>query len=125
MLIKENLRYTKTHEWALVENGIATIGITDYAQGELGDIVFVELPAVGKKVAKGESILTVEAVKAVSDVYAPFAGEVVAANDMLKTTPDIVNKVPFDDGWMVKIKLADENGLSELLTAAEYKELLG
>ncbi len=125
MLIKENLRYTKTHEWALVENGIATIGITDYAQGELGDIVFVELPDVKKQVAKGESILTVEAVKAVSDVYSPFAGEIVAVNDALKAVPDTVNKLPFDDGWMVKIKLADENELAELLTAEQYKELLG
>jgi glycine cleavage system H protein len=125
MKIPENVHYTKDHEWMRLEGDFGWIGITDYAQGELGDIVFVELPKVGTKIFKGKSFGTIEAVKAVSDLYAPAAGEVVELNKVIQDTPDVVNKDPYGEGWMVKIKIADKKELGSLLDAEAYKKLTG
>ncbi len=125
MKIPENLKYTKDHEWIRVEGEFGWIGITDYAQGELGDIVFVELPKVGTKLIQGKSFGTIEAVKAVSDLYAPAAGEVVELNNAIKDTPEVVNKDPYGDGWMVKIRIVGKNEIASLLDAASYQKLLG
>ena len=121
MEFPEDLKYSKEHEWVLVEGTTATIGITDYAQDQLGDIVFVELPAVGDKVSKDEAFAVVESVKAVSDVYAPVSGKVLEINDDLPETPDMLNEDPYSDGWMVKIEMNDLEELEDLLTAAEYE----
>ena len=125
MTFPENLRYTKDHEWILVEGTTGTVGITDFAQGELGDVVFVELPAVGKTLKQHDSIGTIEAVKAVSDVYAPAAGSVIEVNKDLAATPEIVNKDPYGKGWMVKIKVSNPAEVNSLLTASAYKSLVG
>ena len=125
MTFPENLKYTKDHEWIKIEGDTATIGITDYAQGELGDVVFVELPAVGKSLKQHESFGTIEAVKAVSDLYAPVSGSVVETNPELDKTSEIVNKDPYNTGWMVKIKFSNPEELAGLLDAAGYKALIG
>ena len=125
MKIPENLKYTKDHEWVRVEGDFGWVGVTDFAQGELGDVVFVELPAVGVKLAQGKSFGTIEAVKAVSDLYAPVAGEVVELNKTIQDTPEIVNRDPYGEGWMVKIKIANKADLNALLDAAAYKKLTG
>lgn len=125
MNIPSHLRYTKDHEWVKIEGDFAWIGITDYAQGELGDIVFVELPGVGTRLEQGKSFGTIEAVKAVSDLYAPVDGEVVEINSLVSDTAEIINKEPYDSGWMIKIKLASESDHSHLLDAGAYKELIG
>jgi len=125
MTFPDNLKYTKEHEWIRVEGETGFVGITDYAQGELGDVVFVELPAKGKKVKKGETFGTVEAVKAVSDLYAPVSGEVVEANPILEKTPELVNKEPYGNGWMIKLRLGNPGELSALLDAKKYRELIG
>jgi glycine cleavage system H protein len=124
MNFPENLRYTKDHEWILVNGGIGTVGITDHAQGELGDVVFVELPAVGKSVKQHDSFGTIEAVKAVSDLYSPVAGSIVEVNAELNANPELVNKDPYGKGWMVKIKLTNAGEVSGLLDAAAYKALI-
>jgi len=125
MKIPENVKYTKDHEWMRVEGDFGWVGITDYAQGELGDVVFVELPKVGTKLFKGKSFGTIEAVKAVSDLYAPAAGEVVELNKVIQDSPEVVNKDPYGEGWMVKMKIADKNDLNALLDADGYKKLTG
>lgn len=125
MTFPENLRYTKDHEWVRVDGGVGIVGITDYAQSELGDIVFVELPAVGKKVKQGESFGSVEAVKAVSDLYAPVSGEIVELNPALEKTPELINKEPYDGGWMVKIRMENAAEVNSLLDANKYRELVG
>jgi glycine cleavage system H protein len=125
MTFPENLKYTKDHEWILIDGDSGTIGITEYAQGELGDVVFVELPAVGKTVKQHESFGTIEAVKAVSDLYAPASGSITAVNKDLEGTPELVNKDPYGKGWMVKIKLSNPSEVSSLLNAASYKALIG
>jgi glycine cleavage system H protein len=125
MNFPENLKYTKDHEWVLIEGETGTVGITDYAQGELGDVVFVELPAVGKTVKQGESFGTIEAVKAVSDLYAPVSGAVTAVNPELGSVPETVNKDPYGKGWMVKLKLTHPNEGAGLLSATAYKALIG
>lgn len=124
MNFPENLRYTKDHEWILVNGGIGTVGITDHAQGELGDVVFVELPAVGKSVKQHDSFGTIEAVKAVSDLYSPVAGSIVEVNTELNANPELVNKDPYGKGWMVKIKLTNAGEVSGLLDATAYKALI-
>src|SRR5512140_1198544 len=124
MNFPENLKYTKDHEWILVSGDTGTIGITDYAQGELGDVVFVELPSQGKTLRAHESFGTIEAVKAVSDIYAPVSGSVLEVNKDLATTPELVNKDPYGKGWMVKIKLANPAELTGLLDTAAYKALV-
>ena len=125
MTFPENLRYTNEHEWVRTEGAIGVVGITDYAQGELGDIVFVELPAKGKKVKQGETFGSIEAVKAVSDLFAPVSGEVVEVNPALEKTPEAVNKDPYGTGWMVKIKLAAPAETGKLLDAAAYRTFVG
>jgi len=117
-----DLKYAKTHEWLRLEGDVATIGITDFAQGELSDIVYVEITAVGKTIKRDEPIGTIEAVKAVSDLYSPVSGQVVAANESLKDSPANVNKDPYGEGWMAKIKVSDPSELQSLLDAAAYAE---
>jgi glycine cleavage system H protein len=125
MTFPEQLKYTKDHEWIRLENGVGTVGITDYAQGELGDIVFVELPSKGKKVKQGESFGTIEAVKAVSDLFAPVSGEVVEINAELEKSPESINKAPYEGGWIIRIRLGDEGEMGKLLNSKEYRQLIG
>jgi len=125
MNFPDNLKYTKDHEWIRVEGDAGVVGITDYAQSELGDIVFVELPAKGKKVRQGESFGTIEAVKAVSDLFAPVSGEVVDVNGELGKTAELINKEPFGSGWIMKIKIAKKEELGGLLSAQQYRQLVG
>lgn len=124
MKIPENLKYTQDHEWVLVDGDIATVGITEFAQGELGDIVFVEIETEGESLEKGEIFGTVEAVKTVSDLFMPVSGEVIEVNEGLADNPEIVNKDPYGDGWMIKVKIANEGELNELLSAEEYKKMI-
>ena len=125
MTLPEDLLYTKEHEWVKVENGVATVGITDYAQSELGDIVFVELPEVGQTTIYMESFGTIEAVKAVSELFTPVSGRVVEVNERLEENPELVNQDPYGEGWMIKVKLDDEEALKDLLSADEYKKIVG
>ncbi len=124
MLIPEGLKYTKEHEWIKVEGEIGIVGITDYAQNELSDIVFVELPEVGQKVEKGERVATLEAVKTVADVYSPVTGEVVEINEKLSDQPDLINSDPYGEGWIVKIKIENPEELNKLLSAEDYRKLI-
>lgn len=124
-MIPDNLKYSKEHEWVKIDGDLALIGITDYAQGELGDIVFIELPNVGTKVAFMKPFGTIEAVKAVSDMFAPVSGEIVEVNKSLEADAGIVNSDPYGDGWIIKVKLADKSELNKLLDAAAYKEIIG
>jgi len=125
MNVPENLLYTKDHEWILIEDDTATIGITEYAAGELGDIVFIEMPEIGDEAIKSEAVANIEAVKAVSDMYAPVSGEVSEINDTLEDDPQQVNQAPFGNGWIIKIKLSDKGELDTLLSPADYKALIG
>ena len=125
MNIPSNLKYTKDHEWVSVEDGIATIGITDFAQGELGDIVFVEFPEIGDSFEAGDPFGTIEAVKTVVDIYAPVSGEIVEINEGLDNDPDKVNSNPYGDGWIVKVKISNSDELDELMNAVSYEELIG
>ena len=124
MNIPENLKYTKDHEWIKTEGDIAVIGITDYAQGELGDIVFVEIETVGENLNKGDVFGTIEAVKTVSDLYMPASAEILELNPDLTDSPDLINKDPFGGGWLIKVKLGDASELESLLNADQYKSLL-
>jgi glycine cleavage system H protein len=117
--------YTEDHEWIRVEGGVATVGITDYAQEQLGDLVFVELPEAGRKLAKGDVAVVVESVKAASDVYAPADGEIVEANTALSSNPALVNSAATGDGWLWKMKLSDDSQLSGLMDEAGYKAMIG
>ena len=121
MNFPKNLKYTKDHEWARVEGDAAVVGITDYAQDKLGSIVFVELPAPGKPVKKGQTVVTVDSVKAVAEVYSPLSGEVKEANEPLKDTPEVINQDPYGQGWMVKIKISTPAELGGLLTPEAYE----
>jgi glycine cleavage system H protein len=121
MAYPKNYRYTKEHEWINLENGLATIGITDYAQHELGDVVFVELPKPGTKIGAGKSFGTVESVKAVSELYAPAAGEVIEANAELQGTPEKINTDPHGAGWLIKVRLTNASELSGLMDAPAYE----
>ncbi|NKB67144.1 MAG: glycine cleavage system protein GcvH [Candidatus Latescibacteria bacterium] len=120
----EGLHYTDEHEWVDHQDGVCTVGITDYAQAELGDIVFVEMPEVGNSLEKGESFGTVEAVKTVADLYAPVSGEVVAINTALEDDAASVNTDPYGDGWMIKIRLDDPQSLESLLSPQAYEALI-
>lgn len=122
MEFPEGLKYSKEHEWVLVEGTSATIGITEYAQEELGDIVFVELPEVGEKIVKDDPFGAVESVKAVSDIYAPVSGEVMETNEILPDNPETINDDPYGDGWMVRVELSDIDDLKDLMDAEEYAE---
>jgi glycine cleavage system H protein len=119
------LRYTKDHEWSKLDGNRARIGITDHAQNELTDVVYVELPAVGKTVKQGEVLGTVESVKAVSEIYAPLSGKVAEVNKALENAPEIVNKDPYGAGWMVLLQLSDPGEFGKLLDASAYKKLIG
>jgi glycine cleavage system H protein len=119
----ENLKYTKTHEWVLIDGDIATIGMTDYAQGELGDITYLELPDAGVALSASEPFGVVESVKAASDIYAPLDGEVLEINDGAVAGPDVINKSPYDDAWLLKIKITDGAG-ADLMDAEEYGKYL-
>ncbi|MCB0397086.1 MAG: glycine cleavage system protein GcvH [Flavobacteriales bacterium] len=125
MNIPENLKYTKDHEWVRIEGEVAFIGITDFAQGELGDIVFLDINTIGDTLAKEDVFGTVEAVKTVSDLFMPLSGEVLEWNDSLEANPESINKDPYGDGWMVKISIGESSELEDLLSANEYKELIG
>jgi glycine cleavage system H protein len=125
MNIPADLKYTKDHEWIRVDGDIATIGITDFAQSELGDIVYIEIETVGDTVQKDAVFGTVEAVKTVSDLFMPVTGEVLELNAQLEGAPELVNKDPYNDGWMVKVKIAEISQLSDLLSADAYKSLIG
>ena len=121
MSVPGDLQYTKSHEWVRVEDGVATVGITDHAQDELGDVVFVELPEMGATLASGDSFGAVESVKAVSDLYAPVGGEVVEVNGALEDSPEKINEDPYGEGWILKLRISDEG---DLLSAADYEKLL-
>ena len=120
-----NLKYTKDHEWVLIENDIAIIGITDFAQGELGDIVYVEVDTVGEKFEIEEVFGSVEAVKTVSDLFLPLAGEIIEFNEMLESEPEKVNDDPYGEGWMIKVKISDATQVESLMSPEEYKEMIG
>lgn len=122
--IRDNLFYTAEHEWVSVDGDIATVGITDFAQSSLGDLVFVELPEAGTNAIVGEQIAVVESVKAASEVYSPLTGEVVEVNSELEESPEVVNQHPFDDGWLMKVKLKDKGELDDLMPADQYKDYI-
>ena len=124
MLVPDTLKYTKEHEWVKLESNIATIGITDYAQGELGDVVFVEMPKVGAKVTQMQPFGVIEAVKAVSELFSPVSGEVTEINSKLETEAGIINKDPYGAGWIIKVKVSNPAEIDNLLTADKYKDLL-
>ncbi|HDZ40420.1 MAG TPA: glycine cleavage system protein GcvH [Bacteroidetes bacterium] len=125
MKVPDNLKYTKDHEWLRVEGDEAYVGITDFAQGELGDIVFIEIETEGETLEKEEVFGTIEAVKTVSDLFMPVGGEVLELNPALEDSPDLVNKDPYGKGWMVKIKISDPPEIDELLSPDEYQDLIG
>jgi glycine cleavage system H protein len=122
--VRDDLKYTKTHEWVHVKGNTAIVGITDHAQSELTDIVFAELPEVGKKISKGDELCVVESVKSVSEIYAPISGKITKVNEDLEDTPEIINENPFDDGWLVEMEISNEKEVDELLDAKAYKGLL-
>jgi glycine cleavage system H protein len=124
MNIPENLLFTQDHEWILLEDGLASVGITEFAQGELGDVVFVEIETVGETLEKGEIFGTVEAVKTVSDLFMPVSGEVIEVNTELADKPELVNKDPFGKGWMIRIKVTDKNELAGLLSPSDYRKMI-
>lgn len=124
MNIPSNLKYTEEHEWVLINGDIATVGITDFAQDQLGDIVYVEVETVGETLDKGAIFGTVEAVKTVSDLFLPLSGEIVEFNEGLETEPEKVNTDPYSDGWMIKIKLSNPDEIADLLDDAAYKALI-
>jgi glycine cleavage system H protein len=125
MNIPENLRFTKDHEWLRPEGDLAVIGITDFAQNELGDIVFIEVETIGEKLDKEETFGTIEAVKTVSDMFMPVAGEVIEFNEALVEHPEKVNQDPYGEGWIVKIKISDPSQVGDLLDAVRYREIVG
>jgi glycine cleavage system H protein len=125
MNIPTELKYTKDHEWIKIEGNVATVGITDFAQGELGDIVYVEVETIDETLDREEVFGTVEAVKTVSDLFLPLSGEITEFNEKLEDQPELVNTDPYGEGWMIKMTLSDESQIEELMTAAAYKELIG
>ncbi len=125
MSVPSELKYTKDHEWVKIDGDIATVGITDFAQGELGDIVYVEVETLDETLEKEEIFGTVEAVKTVSDLFLPLSGEIVEFNTLLEEEPEKVNSDPYGEGWMIKIKISDPSEVDGLMTDADYKELIG
>ena len=124
MEIPQGLKYSKEHEWVAAEDSVATGGITDHAQGQLGEIVYIELPAVGEKVSKDDPFGVIESVKAVSDIYAPVSGTVVEVNEDLPESPEVVNEDPYGDGWLIKVKMNDASDLDDLMDGDEYAEMV-
>lgn len=125
MNVPENLKYTEDHEWIKIDGNIATVGVTDFAQGELGDIVYVEIETEGEEISSGDVFGTVEAVKTVSDLFMPASGTVVEVNSELEDSPEVVNESPYEKGWMIKIELSDTSEIDALLSADQYKEVIG
>ena len=125
MNVPDDLKYTEEHEWIRVEGDEIVIGVTDFAQGELGDVVFIEIETEGEVFSRGDTFGTIEAVKTVSDLYMPVDGEVVKVNPALEDSPELVNTQPFGDGWMVRIKLSDPSQLDDLIPADQYKSMIG
>jgi len=125
MNIPNDLKYTANHEWIRVEGDEAVIGVTEFAQGELGDVVFLEIETEGESLAKGDAFGTIEAVKTVSDLYMPAGGDVLKVNPALEDAPELVNSSPFDEGWMIRVKLSDPSQLDDLMTAEAYAKLIG
>lgn len=125
MNFPENVKYTEDHEWISVQDNIGTIGITDYAQSELGDVVFVDIDPNAREINKGDSFGSVEAVKTVSDLFAPVSGKLIEVNDKLTDTPEVVNSDPYGLGWMVKVEISDPEQLNDLLDAKSYKDMVG
>ncbi len=123
-MIPKELKYTNEHEWVRIEGDKATVGITDHAQSALGDITFIELPETGRKVKKSDSVATVESVKAASDIYAPLSGEIVEINEKLNDSPEVINSSPYADGWIYKIKIANNSEANSLLDEASYEKIL-
>jgi len=124
-MVPDDRKYTQEHEWILIEDGVGTIGVTDFAAGELGDVVFVELPETGSEFSQGDTVGTIESVKAVADLYLPVSGEIVEINEAVVDNPEIVNSDPLEDGWLLKVRLSDPAEVDQLLDAAAYGELLG
>jgi glycine cleavage system H protein len=124
MSLPEDIKYTEDHEWAKLKDDILTIGITDFAQSELGDIIFVEFPDLNIKVSEKDSIGTLEAVKTVADIYSPISGEIIELNNNLENTPELINEDPYNDGWILKIKINNNNDYNSLLTNAEYQNII-
>ena len=124
-MVPDDRKYTQEHEWVQVDGDTGTIGLTDFAASELGDIVFVELPEIGDEFSQGDTVGTVESVKAVADLFLPVSGEVIALNDAVVDNPELVNSEPLDDGWLLKVKLDDVGEMDNLLDAQGYQELLG
>ena len=122
MIVPDDLFYTKDHEWARIEGDVAVVGITDFAQSELGDIVFLDIPTVGEMLSAGDKFGDIEAVKTVAEAYMPVSGEVVEFNEALESAPELVNASPYDEGWIIKIKFSDPSEFDTLLKAEEYKE---
>lgn len=125
MNFPEELKYTKEHEWVRVEGDVATVGVTDFAQSELGDIVFVEIETEGENLSQNDVFGTVEAVKTVSDLYMPISGEILEVNEGLQSEPESVNNDPYNSGWMVKMKITNASELENLMSAEDYKNLIG
>lgn len=125
MAVPSEFKYSKDHEWVKIENNVATIGITEYAQNELGDIVFVELPETDDELNEGDTFGSVESVKTVSELYAPISGKIVEVNEELEDSPESVNESPYEKAWMVKIEISDDSQLEELLSADQYSEMIG
>ena len=125
MEIRENLKYTKDHEWISIDGDIATVGITDFAQSELGDIVYVEVDTIEENLNKDDVFGTVEAVKTVSDLFTPVSGEILEFNESLNDNPELINESPYDEGWIIKMKVEDSDQLSELLDSKSYSEITG
>jgi glycine cleavage system H protein len=125
MNIPENLKYTKDHEWVRVEGSTGFVGVTDYAQGELGDIIYIDVTTIGESLNQGDTFGTIEAVKTVSDCYAPVSGKILEFNSAINDNPAIVNQDPYGAGWIIKIELTNPSDLDSLLPAAEYKKLVG
>ncbi|MBR0533720.1 MAG: glycine cleavage system protein GcvH [Bacteroidales bacterium] len=124
MNIPDTLKYTEDHEWVMLDGDVATVGITDFAQSELGDIVFVDIQTVGETLAKGEKFGDIEAVKTVAEAYMPMSGEVLELNEELEAAPELVNSDPYGQGWMIKIKCSDLSEFDKLLSAVQYKEII-
>ena len=122
--VRDNLKYTDTHEWIKIQGKTAIVGITDHAQSQLTDIVFVELPEIGKQIKKDDELCVVESVKSVSEIYAPLSGKIVNINKNLEETPETINESPYDKGWLVEIKIEDESQIKELLDANSYKKMI-
>ena len=124
-MVPDDRKYTQEHEWVQIEDGVGTVGVTDFAAGELGDVVFVELPDPGSEFSQGDTVGTIESVKAVADLFVPVSGEIIEINEAVVDGPELVNSNPLDDGWLIKVRLSDLAEMDGLMDAAAYNQLLG